>query len=113
MANANFEGSDDASFLNTVAGNPSSINEIERFGFSIFPNPMKDNGTININLSESSETRLDIVNILGEISFTKLLNLNSGNNSVNLNVGHLNNGIYFAHVTVDGETKTMKITINK
>ena len=42
---------------------------------------MKDNGTININLSESSETRLDIVNILGEISFTKLLNLNSGNNS--------------------------------
>ena len=113
MTTADFEGSDNASFLNTVAGNPSSINEIEKFGFSIFPNPMKDNGTININLSESYETRLDIVNILGEISFTKLLSLNSGNNSVNLNISHLNNGIYFAHVTVEGETKTMKITINR
>ena len=113
MTNANFEGSDDASFLNTVAGNPSTINEIEKFAFSVFPNPMKDNGTININLIEASEIRLDVVNILGEVNFTKLLSLNSGNNSINLDVNNLNNGIYFAHLTLGSETKTMKITINR
>ena len=113
MSVANFEGFEDASFLNTVAGNPSAIDENDNFGFAIYPNPMNSKATINVNLSESSDMRLDVVNILGEVNLTSTFGLNAGNNSMDLDVSSLNSGIYFAHLTANGETKTMKITVTR
>jgi hypothetical protein len=113
MSVANFEGFEDASFLNTVAGNPSAIDENDNFGFAIYPNPMNSKTTINVNLSESSDVRLDVVNILGEVNLTSTFGLNAGNNSIDLDVSSLTSGIYFAHLTANGETKTMKITVTR
>lgn len=113
MSVANFEGFEDASFLNTVAGNPSAIDENDNFGFTIYPNPMNSKATINVNLSESSDVRLDVVNILGEVNLTSTFGLNAGNNSMDLDVSSLTSGIYFAHLTANGETKTMKITVTR
>ena len=108
----NFENEDDTYFENTEAGT-SSIDENDSFGFAIYPNPMNSKATINVNLSESSDVRLDVVNILGEINLTKTFGLNAGNNSMDLDVSNLTSGIYFAHLTANGETKTMKITVTK
>ena len=115
MTVANFEGSEDASFLNTVAGNPSSIDENDNFNFdfTIYPNPMNSKATININLNESSDVRLDVVNILGEVNLSSIFNLNTGYNSIDFDVSSLNSGIYFAHLTTNGETETMKITVTR
>jgi len=115
MTVANFEGSEDASFLNTVAGNPSSIDENDNFNFdfTIYPNPMNSKATININLNESSDVRLDVVNILGEVNLSSVFNLSTGYNSIDFDVSSLNSGIYFAHLTTNGETETMKITVTR
>jgi len=113
MSVANFEGFEDASFLNTVAGNPSAIDENYNFGFAIYPNPVNSKATINVNLTESSDVRLDVVNILGEVNLTSTFGLNAGNNSMDLDVSSLTSGIYFAHLTANGETKTMKITVTR
>ncbi len=114
MTIANFEGSEDASFLNTVAANPSSLETFDKIEFSIFPNPVRNNATLNINLIEkTSNVRIDIVNILGKINLTTTLDLNTGNNTVDLDVRDLINGIYFAHITTNGVTETMKFTISK
>ena len=114
MTIADFEGSEDASFLNTVAGNPSSLESFDNVEFSIFPNPVRNNATLNINLIEkTSNVRIDIVNILGKINLTTTLDLNTGSNSVDLDVSDLINGIYFVHITANGVTETMKFTISK
>ena len=114
MTIADFEGSEDASFLNTVAANPSSLETFDKIEFSIFPNPVRNNATLNINLIEkTSNVRIDIVNILGKINLTTTLDLNTGNNTVDLDVRDLINGIYFAHITINGVTETMKFTISK
>jgi hypothetical protein len=108
----NFENEDDSYFENTEAGT-SSIGENEKVSFSIYPNPVNTNATIEVNLSENSNVRLDIVNVLGEVALSESHRMNSGNNSININVSQLTSGIYFAHLTVNGETKTTKITVTK
>ena len=74
---------------------------------------MNSKATINVNLSESSDVRLDVVNILGEVNLSSTFGLNAGNNSMDLDVSSLTSGIYFAHLTANGETKTMKITVTR
>ena len=108
----NFENEDDTYFENTEAGT-SSIDENDNFGFAIYPNPMNSKATIKVNLSERSDVRLDVVNILGEVNLSKTFGLNVGNNSIDLDVSNLTSGIYFAHITANGETKTMKITVTR
>ena len=110
MIVANFEASDDVSFSNTA---PSSIVQNEKVDFSIYPNPIKENATVNINLSESSNVRLDIVNVLGEISLSKFQKMNAGNNFINIDVSKLTSGVYFAHLSANGKTVTTKITVTK
>jgi len=108
----NFENEDDAYFENTEAGT-SSIGENEKVSFSIYPNPVNSNATLEVKLSENSNVQLDIVNVLGEVTLSESHNMNSGNNSININVSQLTSGIYFAHLTVNGETNTTKITVTK
>ena len=92
---------------------PSSIVQNEKVDFSIYPNPIKENATVNINLSESSNVRLDIVNVLGEISLSKFQKMNAGNNFINIDVSKLTSGVYFAHLSANGKTVTTKITVTK
>ena len=108
----NFENEDNTFFENTEAGT-SSIGENEKVSFSIYPNPVNSNATLEVNLSENSNVQLDIVNVLGEVTLSESHNMNSGNNSININVSQLTSGIYFAHLTVNGETNTTKITVTK
>jgi hypothetical protein len=71
----NFENEDDSYFENTEAGT-SSIGENEKVSFSIYPNPVNTNATIEVNLSENSNVRLDIVNVLGEVAISLMERIN-------------------------------------
>ena len=86
----------------------STIND-----FSVYPNPANSLATIAFNLTNSSNVSLDLVNILGESVKSESYYMDSGNNFINLDVSTLTNGFYFAHLTVDGETSTIKITVTK
>ena len=108
----NFENEDEVYFENTQAGT-SSINENTAMTLAIYPNPIRSNANVDITLTEKAMVRMDIVNILGETLISEVHPMKAGYNSISLNVNDLSSGVYFAHLTLNGETITTKITVAK
>ncbi len=72
------------------------VDEIKPLEFSIYPNPM--NQTTTIKLNNYSKIELSILDIQGQIvSKTKYFN----NQSIRINRGKLNSGIYFVKIRKD------------
>ena len=78
-----------------------STAELKKFGFSLFPNPTT--GLINFKANEAV-SRIGIFNTLGQEVFNKELNVTNGQ----LDISHLNNGIYSIKATINGQSGTMK-----
>ena len=57
--------------------------------------------------------QLDVVNVLGQTLISRNYNANAGNNSIDINVDALSNGVYFANLNVNGDIKTIKVTVSK
>lgn len=75
--------------------------ELSKYGFSLFPNPTS--GVINFKANEAV-SHIEIFNTLGQQVFSKNLDLTNGQ----LDVSHLNNGIYSIKATINQQTGTMK-----
>lgn len=75
--------------------------ELKKFGFSLFPNPTT--GLINFKANEAV-SQIGIFNTLGQEVFNKELNVTNGQ----LDVSHLNNGIYSIKAIINGQSGTMK-----
>ena len=80
---------------------PDAINEPVKTGFSIQPNPAKDNIKIT---AENDFNQVEIVNFLGQ---TVLSQSNEGNIS-NVNVSNLSNGVYFIRIISNQATSIQK-----
>ena len=70
--------------------------------FKAYPNPVKNILTIEGN---DTITNVSIFNMLGQ----KVLETTPNQNSTTINMNSLNSGSYFAKVTINGATETMKI----
>ena len=84
-----------------------------------YPNPFNPSTTIDFELSYSSDVKLEIFNVIGELTGT-LINgpLSAGNYSVEWNGtnnkgDNVASGIYFYRLTSDGESKSMKMLLLK
>jgi len=91
-----------------------SINKLSsnNIDFSIFPNPVLDDLTINYSIKGGNTTNstIDLYDVLGQKIET--YNLKSNKGSLKINVGNLNAGIYFYAVKVNGEIiKTEKVIV--
>ena len=75
--------------------------ELKKLGFSLFPNPTT--GLINFKANEAV-SQIEIFNTLGQEVFNKALNVTNGQ----LDVSHLNNGIYSIKATINGQSGVMK-----
>jgi hypothetical protein len=51
--------------------------------------------------------------VLGETVLSNAYSLKAGNNTIDINVDKMTNGIYFAHLSINGEINTVKITVSK
>ena len=70
--------------------------------FKAYPNPVKNNLTIE---GIDTITNVSIFNLLGQ----KVIDANPNNTNTIINTESLNKGTYFAKVTINGATETMKI----
>ena len=114
MSKPNFGDAVNESFGADSDGNGSTgISELSTVSTSVYPNPIRSKATLSVNLLESSNARLDVVNMLGETIMSENYSLNSGNNLINLNVNTLSNGVYFTHLIINDEVITNKITVTK
>jgi len=101
VANAN----DTVSAVVTYKVTGVSIEEVLSSHVSItaYPNPAIDNLTVNYSIDGSADnSRLDVYDVLGQVVSTHPLNRNKG--TLNLNVDHLNAGVYFYTIKVNEKT---------
>lgn len=71
-----------------------NLKEIEHSKMSVYPNPTS--GIITFNLGTINHAKLLVFNTLGQAVHEQQLD-----NTAQVNVAHLNNGLYFYHVVVD------------
>ena len=98
----------------TPAGWVNGIDNVSesKFDFVVYPNPMGDKGTISYTLKEPSTIRASITDITGkEIATLKDDKEKAGTYNMDLGKKALSAGMYFAHVTVNGDTYTKKFVV--
>ena len=70
-------------------------------------------GDLTNVIFESEKTikgKIEIVNVLGEVSFSQEINISNGANSANINTENITNGIYFLRIVSDKKTlSTIKV----
>ena len=95
-------------------GNLSNIAETKDINqVKIYPNPANSNATLIFNLINKSKVNLSIINILGEVVSNESFDMSAGNKYINLNINELNNGIYYANLSINNEIVSKKFIITK
>ena len=78
-------------------------------GFLLFPNPVKEQLTLNINTGKQlNGCMLSIHNVLGQAVSAQSIDLNNGANTVTMDVSSLSAGIYLLNLQSGKETVTRR-----
>lgn len=81
---------------------------------NIYPNPVKDIATLDINLAQSSNATIQVMDLMGRnVIELGTKSLRAGQTTMEINTSNLSNGMYFVKVCTDNGVVTKKITINK
>lgn len=115
--NQNFIADSTSVFPNPTStvgiNNPATIFESK---FSVYPNPVKGNTTIEYSILQmtDSKTMLEVYSVLG-VKISSLVNdtQQAGIYKYNFNPQNyqLNSGVYFITLTIDGKTNTKRIVV--
>lgn len=95
---------------------PAGINSLDKstdFSFEIFPNPSHGDAFLNVSAVTETETKLVIVNNLGQVVKNTMVHLNTGANQVNLNTSDLSTGIYNVILSNDKGSISKSLNIIK
>ncbi len=96
-----------------IASSTEDISSEVAAGISIFPNPVSDNLTINVDLQEVSSTvRFDLMNISGELVRTDSYS-DVQRGTFNMNVADLIPGVYTLNVRSEAGFTAKKVIIQK
>jgi len=82
------------------------------YDFKIYPNPFNPKTTIEYSLRKSSETSIDIYNILGE-EIARLVNgyVAAGSHRINWSAENISSGVYFCRIISGNFLETKKIVL--
>ncbi len=80
--------------LRKPVGITKNIAHSHNYNIKIFPNPIINNATAQINSPVSGNLKLSIFNISGKVISSKNIRINVGVNTFSLNVDGFNSGIY-------------------
>ena len=80
---------------------------------SAYPNPFNNQTNIEIRLRKSASTYLKIYDITGRQVKTEKRNLNSGINSIKVDMSEYSGGVYFYSIAAGGETVSGRFLLYK
>lgn len=87
-------------------------NMANSINFNIYPNPMTSLATLQINLDESADVTINVVDITGKtVQKIAAGNLAAGTNQVTINRGDLTSGLYFLSVKAGNQIGSQKLLI--
>ena len=75
----------------------TAINDVQQVieNMNIYPNPVKENLTLNFTSDKNLNYELEIITISGQVIKSQQINSEIGNNSIRVNVESLRQGVYF------------------
>ena len=91
----------------------SGIQDNTGASFSVFPNPANEVANLSLNLTETSNVAVQVVNAAGQVVYTNNLGQVSGTNQIEIATADLESGLYFVNVTVNGDVKTERLSVIK
>jgi len=94
--------------ITTSIANNELMNNI-----NLYPNPASDFVSIIINLSQSSNVKVNIYDVTGKLVSTPINEIASQSASYKIDVKNLPSGIYFTTVETNNEIKTLKFVVTK
>jgi len=78
----------------------------------LYPNPVKENFTLEFELAEAADMNISISNALGQtIREIQNGNMNAGSHQLNISSNELPNGTYFVTFRQDGKTSTKRFNV--
>jgi len=82
--------------------------------FGVYPNPAQNEANVKLNLTNNSKLTLTLTDILGK-SITTVADgqYNAGENVFPMNIANLQSGVYLINLTINGESVSKKLIINK
>ncbi|GAB4252354.1 MAG: hypothetical protein Kow0079_07040 [Vicingaceae bacterium] len=86
---------------------PLSINEINKFGFEVYPNPTT--GLVNIILDQTDNYTINVVDVLGKVVDTQKIN----GVRATVDLSGLNTGVYFVNIKNDKTSITERLVLTK
>ncbi|MBK7130431.1 MAG: T9SS type A sorting domain-containing protein [Crocinitomicaceae bacterium] len=100
--------------LEVVVSSQVGINEADAdFGFTIYPNP--SNGLVQLTV-ESAENHnnvaVEILNSAGQVVYFKTMNITAGNNSNEIDLTNLADGMYLVKIQVGEKIYYTKVALN-
>ena len=81
--------------------------------FSVYPNPAKNNVTIDFISQSNKKTNLVLTDMLGKRVKEFSINTVNGINSINLELVNLNEGVYFINFNNNNIKSTKKLVVTK
>ena len=111
------QGTDNEIYVVKVNANPEFVNVPENNAINpmtttrIYPNPVVDQMTIEVNASQASEMSISVFNLMGQKVMDKNVSINTGINTPTLNTSSLSSGVYFVTVKANGFENTMKFIV--
>jgi hypothetical protein len=96
-----------ASLYNCDNVTTNSDLETRLFQINLFPNPVNEHLQIHANLSDENPLRLHIIDLFGNVIYSK--NLNPGTHQVD--ISPFSNGIYFVSIQIDDKIVTRKFVV--
>lgn len=81
---------------------------------AVYPNPSKNNSVIEINLTESENVQLAVMDVTGRIIDSKQFGkLQSGVNRLQYDVTNLADGVYFYQIMIGNKKQVIKVSVAK
>ena len=82
--------------------------------FSVFPNPANANASARIELSQSSNVSVEVVDVMGRVvAAIPAAQMGAGEHIVTLPVAQLASGVYNVKITTEGGTLTERLSVVK
>ncbi len=93
----------------------TGIDEVsfDKSDIQIYPNPASDKFFIDISLKQPMDIQVSIMDLLGQVMLDEEVHLNIGNNTREIKLQNLSNGIYLVKLQNGSEQYVSKIVIDK
>jgi hypothetical protein len=106
-------GGDGAAFttlvLNESSASSSNEQNLLRNDMRVFPNPVRNNANIQLDLLAAGQYQIQLFNLSGAVVWSNNIDLGSGQQQINIPMSQQSAGIYLARITNGQQSASVKV----